>query len=484
MENVENPRFGEIARFWDVLYGGGRLCAPFDIFHHSEEAFEESGRSDAEFIRARLEKYVPARAKILDFGCGTGRVTLPLSSLMPGMRFRGTDISQKALQIGRQRSKSANNISFHNFDGRTAASIEDKSVDCIVSWRVIERIPRHMVNVVMREWNRVITDGGILLFDVPVLPETKQRTKIIDEPLDDDLISPRRYDVNTIKIFVEKAGFVIEDQEIYERTALTTVSGGGAASEYRTPFRLVRARKRQSLPAESYPYAREAVCNICGNARFSAGPIGRTARTRVWPRCSECRALCRMRILRKILDRFPPALLRNRKALQFSPELSYRREWFKSFELSVYDGDASNAEGLNSMDLQALPLRAGSYDWVVCNHVLEHVENDGLAMKELARICSKNGVLQLAVPGPLVTSKTRDFGRARPEEHFHFRSYGRDFPDLFLGHAPGYQGISILDRDHISNVQEIFYFFSRSDASLKDIAATQGDLSEVSWHGN
>jgi SAM-dependent methyltransferase len=483
MQALENPRFGEIARFWDVLYGGARFSAPFDAFHHSEAAFVESGRLDADFLHPVVERHLSGRATVLDFGCGAGRVLLPLSEKFPRVKFRGTDISPKALQIGRQRGKGAKNVSFHAFDGRSAATIEDGSIDLVLSWRVVERIPRHMFNIVLREFNRVLSTGGTLFFDAPILPPTKQRTKIIDEPLDEDPVSPRRYDEATLAIFLERAGFEIVGQSTHERNTSARLDNRGPVAEYAAPFRFVQARKQRTLEPEGYAYAREALCNICGNAHFGAGPIGRTARTRVWPRCTGCRALCRMRILRKILDRVPRSVFEKRKALQFSPELSYKPEWFKSFLLSIYDGDNSNAEGLNSMDLQALPLRGGSYDWIICNHVLEHIENDHLAMQEMVRVCSKNGVLQLAVPGPLVTSKTRNFGQARPEEHFHFRSYGRDFPDLLLSHAPDWHGISIIEQDHISNVKEIFYFFSRNIETLRTISEPQEGSAEIIWHG-
>ena len=48
----------------------------------------------------------------------------------------------------------------------------------------------------------------------------------------------------------------------------------------------------------------------------------------------------------------------------------------------------------------------GSFDLVLCSHVLEHVPDDTRAMRELARVLSDNGTLLTLVPLPLGLEKT------------------------------------------------------------------------------
>jgi predicted SAM-dependent methyltransferase len=86
------------------------------------------------------------------------------------------------------------------------------------------------------------------------------------------------------------------------------------------------------------------------------------------------------------------------------------------------------------LDLENVELPDGSAGLVICNHVLEHV-NDTKALAELARLLRPGGALVCSVPivegwestyeDPTITDpKLREvhFG-----QHDHVRLYGRDF---------------------------------------------------------
>lgn len=78
-----------------------------------------------------------------------------------------------------------------------------------------------------------------------------------------------------------------------------------------------------------------------------------------------------------------------------------------------------------------------TYDVVVCNHVLEHVPDDIVAMKELRRVLRQDGVAVLQVPYAIGLEKTfEDKSIVTPEERFnaygqndHVRLYGNDYPE-------------------------------------------------------
>ena len=50
------------------------------------------------------------------------------------------------------------------------------------------------------------------------------------------------------------------------------------------------------------------------------------------------------------------------------------------------------------LDLTHLGLRSGSFDTVVCSEVIEHIEADGAAIEEIARVLKPGGTLLLTVP--------------------------------------------------------------------------------------
>lgn len=75
----------------------------------------------------------------------------------------------------------------------------------------------------------------------------------------------------------------------------------------------------------------------------------------------------------------------------FSRDPPAPRDLFGCFEVSIYGSPTS-------LDFQAIDRPDGIYDFVICNHVLEHVADDRAAYRELIRILKPTGILQFTVP--------------------------------------------------------------------------------------
>ena len=76
------------------------------------------------------------------------------------------------------------------------------------------------------------------------------------------------------------------------------------------------------------------------------------------------------------------------------------------------------------LDIQATGLPGESYDVVVCNHVLEHVDDFRAALREVFRLLRPNGSLICSFPMvPEVEFLDEDPGVVTDEERFH--RYGR-----------------------------------------------------------
>lgn len=206
---------------------------------------------------------------------------------------------------------------------------------------------------------------------------------------------------------------------------------------------------------------RQNACNVCGSKSFQPGPHGRRWR-RMLPLCSCCGSLERHRAIRAFWECMPLDFLRPKSVLQFSGDVAVDSRWFASYELSVF-------EGVNSLDLQNIDRADGSYDIIICNHVLEHVHDDRRALQELNRVTHEDGFIQFSVPCPAKRDITVDWGYPKAEEFGHYREYGRDFEERFAEWLPDVYALVVDTNDPVMKHREVVYALSRSASTIQRI---------------
>lgn len=91
------------------------------------------------------------------------------------------------------------------------------------------------------------------------------------------------------------------------------------------------------------------------------------------------------------------------KLLHVAPELPYMELFKKQPNLTYVPGDKmvegyDNQSGILNIDLTALSFPDNEFDYIVCNHVLEHIPNDRLAMSEMYRVLKKGGTAIITIP--------------------------------------------------------------------------------------
>ncbi len=196
-------------------------------------------------------------------------------------------------------------------------------------------------------------------------------------------------------------------------------------------------------------------CLICGGTTFVAGPLGRLAANGQPPRCADCGSLKRHRIVRHLYDVLDDRLLAGGKALQFSNDPAAPAERFGSVEISVHGGD-------NSLDLTAIDRPDGAYDWVIANHVIEHVDDDLAALAEMLRIAGPDGIVKITAPSPSTRLVTTDWGYPDWADHGHYRIYGSDLPFRLASAVPQAHGIQVIGNDDVTGRWDVAYFFTSS----------------------
>ena len=125
----------------------------------------------------------------------------------------------------------------------------------------------------------------------------------------------------------------------------------------------------------------------------------------------------------------------NLKVLHFAPEQAFYKRFRKLKNLDYITTDLNSPIADVKADICDLPFTDDEFDFIICNHVLEHIPDDTKAMQELYRILKPGGTAILQVPyqadlentfedNSITDSKERAriFG-----QYDHVRIYGMDY---------------------------------------------------------
>ena len=198
---------------------------------------------------------------------------------------------------------------------------------------------------------------------------------------------------------------------------------------YRQVTEWLRAMKRD--PAQLFrKWGRTWTCPLCD---YSGWFIDAGARRDA--RCPNCGARERERIIGLYWQR-EPWDLDGRSLLHFSPEKAI---WplLKDNPGYLSSDVEAHKRAMRLLDIRALDLEDQSFDYIICNHVLEHVHEDRAAMDECFRVLKPGGRALFSVPieednaetwNPPPDMDPTEIARICGE--LHVRLYGLDFPDL------------------------------------------------------
>lgn len=185
--------------------------------------------------------------------------------------------------------------------------------------------------------------------------------------------------------------------------------------------------------------------------------------------CPGTLSLERHRLLWLYLKNETNLLNDNLKVLHVAPEQIFYKKFkrFNHWDYITFDINSPLADIKG--DLKSMKFRDESFDLVICNHVLEHIENDRKALKEIYRVLKKNGMSILQVPINLKRKKTfEDFkitSYAEREKHFgqydHVREYGIDYKDRI--EEIGFEVEMINYSDNLSEEMIIKYGLLKND---------------------
>ena len=198
-------------------------------------------------------------------------------------------------------------------------------------------------------------------------------------------------------------------------------------------------------------------CPVCRMPSRRFGPYG-VVPTREDAMCLYCGALERHRLVwlyfRMQTDLFDGG---PRRVLHVAPERMFEPRLRRRLGSGYLTADLNDSRAMVKMNVMDIPYASESFDVIYCSHVLEHVSDDGLALREFNRVLKPNGWVILLVPisaertfeDPRVTDpgeRLKLFGR---EDHV--RRYGPDFPRRV--EAAGFTVRTIAGREFLTDRQ-------------------------------
>ena len=123
------------------------------------------------------------------------------------------------------------------------------------------------------------------------------------------------------------------------------------------------------------------------------------------------------------------------RVLHFAPEQAFVQKFKKQKNLTYTTTDLNSPIADVKADICDLPFKDNSFDFIICNHVLEHIPDDTKAMQELYRVLAPSGTAVVQVPYDAKreitfedntitdqSERTRIFG-----QYDHLRVYGMDY---------------------------------------------------------
>lgn len=126
------------------------------------------------------------------------------------------------------------------------------------------------------------------------------------------------------------------------------------------------------------------------------------------------------------------------RILHFAPEGAVAEYIKQNDKIDYYTGDIDSGRAMHATDITDIQYKDNVFDYVISNHIMEHVADEKKAVSEIKRVLKPNGKWIFSFPictdmktyeDPTVISREdrlREFG-----QQDHVRLYGNDYAERF-----------------------------------------------------
>jgi len=182
---------------------------------------------------------------------------------------------------------------------------------------------------------------------------------------------------------------------------------------------------------KNYYRGKNFFCPICGNYLRNFLPMGK----RVAARCPYCGSLERHRLIFLYLLRKTKFFREKMKILHIGPNKGFMKTLQRITNINYVSIDYYLPYVMHKMNLIDLSFNDNSFDICLCIHVLEHIEDDLKALKEILRTLKPNGWAIIDTPIDYSLEHTLEIHEDIEMNHnstnlkhtLHHKHYGKDF---------------------------------------------------------
>jgi ubiquinone/menaquinone biosynthesis C-methylase UbiE len=203
IRNTDLPREKKAELFWHMN------AKNMDTFQENEglKKFEASRNE-------KLEKYLPGRNRVLDYGCGTGTLSLRFAGRV--QEIHGIDFAAGMIEVAQRKAAKSrvDNARFMQatiFDER----LEKGSYDAVLAWGILHLVDDR--NLVMKRINELLKPGGLVVSATECMAEKETPiTSLLSFLMKIGIfpISLKYFTVAELEESLSSAGFRIIEKEI------------------------------------------------------------------------------------------------------------------------------------------------------------------------------------------------------------------------------------------------------------------------------
>lgn len=164
----QNPYFGVLAE---------QKFQQSSLSPEAKQEFFQSGSNEIDRVVQNIRKYIDPNFKIsqaLDFGCGVGRLIIPLSQIANSVT--GVDVSEAMLKEAQTNcdAQNINNVRFIQSDD--CLTLLDGKYNLIYSYIVFQHIPVKRGTIIFSQLLTHLSDGGIGVVHFTYAKESQLQT--------------------------------------------------------------------------------------------------------------------------------------------------------------------------------------------------------------------------------------------------------------------------------------------------------------------